>query len=488
MPSYEISDHWPIIHRMLQAHVCDGIKRMYLAFVEPIVQEGLEELQEDEENTKFLDTPEGLELSKEWHKHKLRQKEAGRWHYPPDPKFLPFFQSCSWIGEVLKGELPLSFSAEFREWFKDRNFREELRRRILAPLDPPYPLTLEELYQIFEEQFRVLPDEVDAAYDRFVVTVHERLEETINQPSDEFPVLRSEIDQKEWIEQDTESAVIWRHPSFRCYWSRSGGSASHMIGSWGDEEWVYDGTVAVSASIYGEVSQIVRDQLYTSVPQVLHTAYRSAELLESTPDAKQTVDMPTIPFECIEKYQPFAGWMLEHYFIATAEQIDDSSSAQLKRRIGNAVLFLVESDRETNSALKFACCIMAIEAIVGDPRGAVQERLGRYVGLMLEPVADHRLNVANFVRDLYDTRSSVMHGRLTTSTDRECTHARALASGVLYSLFMNLHQIYAARQSGQTTPDLETVSDLLGWLNDATYKPDTFWAPETKLTSLWRSS
>jgi len=219
------------------------------------------------------------------------------------------------------------------------------------------------------------------------------------------------------------------------------------------------------ANIIGQMSRKTLASMQSSLPEVLQAAIRSLSLLYSYSKEVSKVNEYAffIPYD-LEKWHgyvhglPFIREAVLHENKDTIRAFLDAHFAQMattrkqkkdkdsfERRIRNAVLLLIESDRQRNDAIGLALSMSAIEALLGEKGSDISENLATNVAVLLEPDLEKRHATVKFVKDIYDKRSRVLHGE---QLDRESSYrlkARHLASAILCAVISRLNLL---RRSG----------------------------------------
>lgn len=137
-----------------------------------------------------------------------------------------------------------------------------------------------------------------------------------------------------------------------------------------------------------------------------------------------------------------------------------------EKRIRNAVVLLAESDTQSNSAIRLALCVTALEALLGKRGSDISRTLQENIATLLEPDPDQKLDAERFVKKLYDHRSQVLHGEsVDNRNDKTVFEGRLLAAAALRAF---VERIQYARRSGE---GVETPEQLLSDLKSRKYKP-----------------
>ncbi|MCI0674390.1 MAG: hypothetical protein L0Y42_01285 [Phycisphaerales bacterium] len=105
------------------------------------------------------------------------------------------------------------------------------------------------------------------------------------------------------------------------------------------------------------------------------------------------------------------------------------------RRIANAVRLLAEADAQRNDAIRISLAVAAIDALLGRKGQEGAYKLADYVAAFLEPDVESRRKAADYVLDLYDKRSRVLHGEQLEGTYELGADSRILAACLLYAVW-----------------------------------------------------
>jgi hypothetical protein len=100
-------------------------------------------------------------------------------------------------------------------------------------------------------------------------------------------------------------------------------------------------------------------------------------------------------------------------------------------RLRNAMLLLMEADRQKHFAIAVSLCFSAMEAMLGRGAGDIVGTLSKNLAALLEPPNARRLAAIKKVKDLYNVRSKVLHGASLDHDPRTQDTCRLLAAAVL---------------------------------------------------------
>ena len=222
----------------------------------------------------------------------------------------------------------------------------------------------------------------------------------------------------------------------------------------------------LSAYVIGRMSRKTLASMQSSLPEVLQTAIRSLSLLYSKEKSKVNAHgfipydgeklhgyvhgLPVIREAVLHENKDTIRAFLDFYFDQMAKtrkrkKEKGRKDKSFERRIRNAVLLLIESDTQRNDAIGLALSMSAIEALLGEKRSDISERLSTNVAVLLEPDLEKRQAATEFVKDMYDKRSRALHGEQLDGESSYRLKARHLASAILCAIISGLNLL---RRSG----------------------------------------
>ncbi|HEV2295773.1 MAG TPA: hypothetical protein VGR35_18135 [Tepidisphaeraceae bacterium] len=139
--------------------------------------------------------------------------------------------------------------------------------------------------------------------------------------------------------------------------------------------------------------------------------------------------VPAFTVETFKTYRRFGIAGLEMAILETSHR------DTFQRRIGNAVRLLAEADNQRSDPIGLSLCVTAIDALLGRKGTEMAKTLADFVAGLLEPEVNFRRQAADWVADLYDKRSRVLHGdRLDASAELR-RDARKLAASALFGVW-----------------------------------------------------
>lgn len=183
-----------------------------------------------------------------------------------------------------------------------------------------------------------------------------------------------------------------------------------------DAEKQVTGTLQVELS--GRCSECAMETLVREIKPLAESHFVSVKSLES----KLTV-------EIFDKYRLFG---MEGIRLAI---LNTSNKDSFDRRIANAVRLLAEADKQTSDPVGLALCVAAIDALLGRKGAEMTNKLADFAAGLLEPDVIRRRRAADYVVDLYDKRSRVLHGDRLEGNAELRDDARRLAAGVLFGVW-----------------------------------------------------
>lgn len=150
------------------------------------------------------------------------------------------------------------------------------------------------------------------------------------------------------------------------------------------------------------------------------------------------------------------------------------------RRIRNSLHLLVQSDQQRHTAIGIALSVAAIESLVCRKAGDIANMFAENTAVILEPDPTFRAAAVEFVKDLYDARSRVLHGDLLEHEATMRRNARALAAAVLQAI---LERRAFQRRAGVQS---ETPDDLINELRRGKWVPGQLTGvSESPVRTLW---
>jgi hypothetical protein len=194
------------------------------------------------------------------------------------------------------------------------------------------------------------------------------------------------------------------------------------------------------ALIEGNISSLACSRLQYEMSQMLPTAIRSADLLQTRGFGEYKVVEPTMPFwgyvreieglpwgekKLIETGKPLIRQYLDSYYS------EPTKKDSIERRIRNGVYLLTQSDNQPSDAVGLALSITAVEALLGEKSQELATKLADNVAVLLEPDLKQRHSATEFAKDLYNIRSRALHGEQVEAESGVRVHARHLAAAVL---------------------------------------------------------
>jgi|SRR5665213_1063914 len=103
----------------------------------------------------------------------------------------------------------------------------------------------------------------------------------------------------------------------------------------------------------------------------------------------------------------------------------------MDRRLRNAMLLLVEADRQKHPAVALSLCFSAMEAMLGEGDGKIVGPLSEYIATLLRADRLERPDEIKRVKSLYGVRSKVLHGVSLDHEAEALTKTRNLSHEVL---------------------------------------------------------
>jgi len=378
---------------------------------------------------------------------------------------------------------------------------------VLAKLEKPHRIVLEELVNEFIELCGVDPDYIDDVdfsliFAAFVDRVNNHL--LMYRQSDGFPVCRlpeSADEDRQFRSMLRGAALVWKQLSpemnpeglldkldreeQNLLWDRNGVRLCVLGSVFPSTEkgsclYGLQGGPSLHAVVRGPMTlaalEAVRRELERVVPSVL----RSVGFLEAKADEHTRrlehpvlIGLPQIAEPSLQNRTPFLAACLDAYYT------DATKKDSMDRRIRNAVHLLVESDVQSSDAIGLSLSMSAIEALLGEHTQELTEKLGLNVAVLLEPDPTKRQMAVNCVKELYVHRSKALHGERLDSEPDIRAQARHLVAAVL-------DQVVSRRDFRRKGGwEAETPAQLLNELREQRFMPGQQGIEETNARGLW---
>lgn len=302
--------------------------------------------------------------------------------------------------------------------------RHAFEKRILWNLSRPATVTADDLVDAFEHHLLANEAEFEEAYPLFVQSVMAEME---YREGGVLPLADYSV-----VDYRAEELV----EDFRGEWAEGGFRIEFFSqGEPGDPEWI----TTLRARFLGECTEKAMEAFLDEARDVIGSILQSHCLCVPalTEDAIEELGHGSSAPVCICG----AGdeWMLCHalqvahrllttYFTSNVE----AGKGHISFRIRNGLGYLAEADRHKPGALHMLLSVAALEALIGHRSDkGITDKLANRCAILLEPDKQKRRRCAEFVRGLYEKRSSIIHGRDFKAPTRYAVEARRLAAGVL---------------------------------------------------------
>jgi hypothetical protein len=171
--------------------------------------------------------------------------------------------------------------------------------------------------------------------------------------------------------------------------------------------------------------------LRTEVKVLARSHFKSISLLDTPVPTHSTFarQRASIGIDNLKKYLHFGLHGLE------SAVVNNTSKNDFQVRIANAVRVLAEADNQRSDPLGLALCVVAIDALLGQPGTEGTTKLADFVASLLEPDVSERRRAADYVIKLYSKRSDALHGRKVEGDALLRSNARMLAASLLYAVW-----------------------------------------------------
>ena len=409
---------------------------------------------------------------------------------------------CAWDEEskheasgIETGRLSPARSEVVRFHFRylfENEIQAALTQHVIDKMERPAVIDVADLVRQFFADMRVLPEDFDSAYSRFMGNLdHCVLILRSTRPFPMCEVPRFEVfDESEDSDSNVligEEVVLEEARPASAggpIWEKGGVVVEFL----GEAPATLDVGIGISpdpwheakclyAKVSGAMSESACARLGAEMSLVLPSVFRSVSLLlPKRLSDRPTSNLPWLTADFLHKHLGFARSCLGSYY-ATPSRKDS-----FDRRIHNAVHLLSEADTQAQNAIALALCVAAIEALLGEKGADVTSRLADHIAALLEPEPDERANAVDFFRDLYRIRCDVLHGRRIEGDIKARENARFLAAGVLSAIIAR--RVFLKRAGFQP----EAPSDLFKELTRAKFQEgQAAGVGESNVRRIWRS-
>ncbi|MEX0716722.1 MAG: hypothetical protein WD066_09050 [Planctomycetaceae bacterium] len=373
--------------------------------------------------------------------------------------------------------------------------RELFRERVLSQLDPPLPVTVRDLTDAAECHLIRSECDFEVGYSAFLDAAMGTA--AAWHRSRPFAV--------------AEGYFLWElDPSDDqvCVWRRGDDFAVHFTGTvpLEAEDAAVRGQIIsrrqVMATVEAKCSMTAFRRFQNDVRDVLRTGLRTVHHLKRVLSVDpEEARLPPIVRLCVsvspgieihlddhparvrmrEARMPADCWIVPEMLDAVFARTSKKDS--IDRRIRNAVLLLIEADRQRNDAIGLSLAIGAVEALVCRNSDALSQMLAENVAVLLEPEGHERPRAVAFCKQLYDARSRALHGSHLEQERSVRRRARILAGAVLKAILERRDHM---RRIGI---DAERPDDLLRELQDAKFSPgEVPGVSDSAVRNLWRGA
>lgn len=306
--------------------------------------------------------------------------------------------------------------------FAHNHFASVFQHRLLSRFTVP-PIAAEELATLARQQFSgaATLDEFKLAIQRFIAHVSE--------------ATYYSTEDLNLCAKNVEIGTLWksRHAEFQELTDSSDPIWYSQHGFWLTLNPIENFLSPVTASIWGKLSDGAMSAVYTSVSRVAPSVTKTLLYVYSDPTSSDVlsdipfeVDGSQVAREIALKDKGLFGILLSHYFLPRAKK-----TSTFEQRVRNSVHLLVEADAQQNTAIALSLCCSAIEALVCDKKEGIVDEISRHVAALLEPKSLNRPNAIKGVKNLYDLRSTALHGSALTDDESARWQTRALAAATL---------------------------------------------------------
>jgi hypothetical protein len=319
-----------------------------------------------------------------------------------------------------------------------------LLEEVMAKLDRPPIVAVEDLLSAFMEHLVVREDEYDGAYGRFVRGIVARIRMVASRP---IPIATS----SQKLPEAVQNKILWQNSIASVALVGSGpAGAERELGTSdpADRSIVLYaranvfGTARAASSLEEEVGPLLRSLLFSF-----------AQLTLATDQPPMKAGLPCVSEKDFIQHLARVHECLEVFFgkVGKADSIDG--------RLRNAALLLTEADRQKHFAIAVSLCFSAMEAMLSPGSGDITANLSRNIATMLEPPDANRTGAMKVVKDLYNVRSKVLHGASLDFDPKTITSCRFLAAAVLLAFVER--RAYALRAGNGKPEEPGTLFDVI---------------------------
>jgi hypothetical protein len=160
-----------------------------------------------------------------------------------------------------------------------------------------------------------------------------------------------------------------------------------------------------------------------------------------------------------------------------------SKKKPLDFRLKNAVHLLCQADHQEKNAIGLALSVAAMESLLCENRGDIGKMLSENVANLLEPLPTERFNAIQFIKELYDARSSVLHGSDAEAGQSLRDNARLLAAAVLKAFLDRRQHVHRTNHNEDESP-----TEFFNNLEKHRYTEGPFLGVvQSSICSMWRT-
>lgn len=293
-----------------------------------------------------------------------------------------------------------------------RSLLEALDENVLARLDVPTITTLEEVFNDAFEHFHK-QSSFDEAYRHFIEATLQRVGEWHKGEPFTVASVPDFEDFSEWF-----GKVLWEGESWRvsldqaedgCLKARVDGKAtSGAIATFSKKIENTLGCILKLQDIlwafhydWMDYSPVIRPTEYLSLAGSIHE-----------------------PNELVEILPRLREWL-------TVLLSKGNPKKQMTARLGNALRFMIEADRQENDAVALVLHFGAIEAVVCDSHLNITQQIKERGSVLLEDDVAIRTDAYKFLDNLYDLRCNCVHGSSIEESRTNRLHAAIIAAAIL---------------------------------------------------------
>ena len=305
---------------------------------------------------------------------------------------------------------------------------------LIQVLDCPQVCTIDDLLNAFDSQFAIHPDPGEVDFNRFASQMIEQVR--CPRRSDPIPVETGFF--HPW--DQTEPIRIWTGASGISVYI----SGSLPLASQRHATLAFHPQRMLFFKVEGRCTSNALKSASDEIADILRSVIRSFRMLVQAEQCECTdestilavMDDPDSQFPAVvcDHGELFGDFALLPTCLDLCFSAHGAKKKTMHMRVRNAIRLLVESDKQTHEAVGLALVMASLEALICNQKDGIADRLARNVACIVEPIPKFREEAMKVVKQMYNTRSDVLHGEKLEATNEYRRKARLLVAGVLKSV------------------------------------------------------